>query len=289
MQMETRIMNVKNKTLAQWKKLFTQELAHLYEKREVESIFELIFESFQWTKVDFLLNLNKEIEQEAEALEIILDKLKLEEPIQYILGYAYFDDLKIPVKPGVLIPRQETEELVEWVDNTVASGANILDVCTGSGCISLALKQRETSNQITAIEYSQDALEQVESNAKHLGLEISILHLDALNDWNLKDTFDCIVSNPPYIPNSDKVRMKNNVLDFEPDMALFVEDDNPLIFYRKIAEEGLKYIKPTGYLFFEIHEDLGEETKALIEDIGYNNVELRKDLNGKDRMIKAQR
>ena len=289
MQMETRIMNVKNKTLAQWKKLFTQELAHLYEKREVESIFELVFEHFEWSKIDFLLNLNTPITKEEKALDSILKALKTEQPLQYILGYSYFDDLKIPVKPGVLIPRQETEELVDWVDETVNSGTQVLDVCTGSGCISLALKNRDLSKKITAIEYSDEAIAQVTENTKHLNLEIEVLKLNALEDWNLNKTYDCIVSNPPYIPESDKVRMKNNVLDFEPDMALFVEDSNPLIFYKKIAEEGLKYLNPEGYLFFEIHEDLGVETKTLVELVGYKNVILRKDLNGKDRMIKAQR
>lgn len=287
--MEARIMNVKNKTLAQWKKLFTQELAHLYEKREIESIFERVFESFHWSKIDFLLNLNSEITKEEEDLKSILNQLKKEEPIQYILGYAFFDDLKIPVREGVLIPRQETEELVEWVDLTMPKGAHILDVCTGSGCISLALKDRDQSKQITAIEYSKDALEQVTENKLHLNLNIDVLHLDALSPWNLDKTWDCIVSNPPYIPESDKVRMKNNVLEFEPEMALFVEDSDPLIFYRRIAEEGLIHLNPNGFLFFEIHEDLGPETKALIEQIGYKHVELRKDLNGKDRMIKAQR
>ncbi len=289
MQMETRIMNVKNKTLAQWKKLFAQELAHLYEKREVESIFELIFESFRWSKVDFLLNLNTEITKEEEALNSILTALKNEEPIQYILGYAHFDDLVIPVKTGVLIPRQETEELVDWVDNSLPKGSSILDVCTGSGCISLALKNRDKTKAISAIEYSKDALKQVEENIDNLGLNVEVYKMDALANWDLKQTWDCIVSNPPYIPESDKVRMKNNVLEFEPDMALFVEDDNPLIFYRRIAEEGMIHLKSGGLLFFEIHEDLGDETKALIETIGYKQVELRKDLNGKDRMIKAIR
>lgn len=282
-------MNVKNKTLAQWKKLFTQELAHLYEKREVESIFELVFEHFEWSKIDFLLNLNSPIIKEAEALDAILNALKTEQPLQYILGYSYFDDLKIPVKPGVLIPRQETEELVEWVDETVNTGTHILDVCTGSGCISLALKNRDLSKKLTAIEYSDEAIKQVTENTKFLNLEVEVLKQNALDDWNLNKTYDCIVSNPPYIPESDKVRMKNNVLDFEPGMALFVEDSNPLIFYKKIAEEGLKYLKPDGYLFFEIHEDLGIETKTLVEQVGYKHVILRKDLNGKDRMIKAQR
>lgn len=289
MQMETRIMNVKNKTLAQWKKLFTQELAHLYEKREIESIFERIFDHFQWTKVDFLLNLNVELKNEAEALESILNLLKTEQPLQYILGYAFFDDLKIPVRPGVLIPRQETEELVEWVDNTLPKGTSVLDVCTGSGCISLALKDRDKTKNITAIEYSEEAIIQVKENVKYLDLEIEVIRLDALKSWDLKKSWDCIVSNPPYIPVSDKVRMRNNVLEFEPEMALFVEDHDPLIFYRRIAEEGLKVLKAGGFLFFEIHEDLGEETKNLIEQLGYLNVKLRKDLNGKDRMIKAQR
>lgn len=282
-------MNVKNKTLAQWKKLFAEELADLYEKREVESIFELIFESFQWSKVDFLLNLNTEIKKEADALNSILEALKKEQPIQYILGYAHFDDLVIPVKPGVLIPRQETEELVDWVDATLPKGSSILDVCTGSGCISLALKNRDHSKPISAIEYSNDAIIQVKDNINQLKLDIKVVQLDALSNWNMDETWDCIVSNPPYIPESDKVRMKNNVLEFEPNMALFVEDDNPLIFYRRIAEEGLTHLKQGGYLFFEIHEDLGPETKELIEQIGYSNIELRKDLNGKDRMIKAQR
>jgi len=288
--MEQRIMNVKNKTLAQWKKFFSQELAHLYEKREIDSLFSLIFESFGWSRIDLLLKLDSDLSlDEKENLSSIIDALKEEYPIQYTLGSAHFDGLEIPVKPGVLIPRQETEELVEWAYNTIGRKSRILDVCTGSGCIALALKNRNTNLDVSAIEYSDNALDQAKNNAEVLDLDINFMQFNVLEGWHFDQMWDCIISNPPYIPNSDKVRMKKNVLDFEPEMALFVEDSEPLIFYKQIAEQGRKVLNKDGYLFFEIHEDLGFETKSLVEQLGYSNVELRQDLNGKDRMIKAQK
>ena len=214
-------------------------------------------------------------------------RLKQFEPIQYILGETEFFGLKLKVNPDVLIPRPETEELVQWICETSWPPKSvILDVGTGSGCIALALKKQLRHTEMCALDVSERALQTAIENATKNGLEVHFIHADILQ-WSKKDwpLFDCIVSNPPYVRELDKKQMQPNVLEFEPETALFVSDDDPLIFYRETGHFAAHYLKPGGKLFFEINENLGDETCGLLKYIGFKNIKLRKDIHGKDRMI----
>lgn len=212
------------------------------------------------------------------------------EPIQYIVNRAHFIDLELYVDSNVLIPRPETEELVEWVIKDSKDEASILDLCTGSGCIALGIKSLKPGLSVGGIELSKGALNVAQKNANLTDLDVVFAEDDALHLSNLtmSKKWDVWVSNPPYIPNSDKVEMSQNVLDFEPEMALFVADNDPLLFYRRIAEQAREGLQSGGLIYFEIHERLGQEMIDLLKQIGFVNIELRKDLQGKDRMVKGQ-
>jgi release factor glutamine methyltransferase len=194
-----------------------------------------------------------------------------------------------------LIPRPETEELVNWISShyNALNGMRVLDLCTGSGCIALALKNMNPSWDMVGIDLSSEAIDLSNENAKSLGLTVEFNVGDALNEESLghfeNESFDCIVSNPPYIPESDRVQMEKNVLQHEPEMALFVSDQDPLIFYRAIGFSAMKLVKPSGMVFYEIHENLGKKTMELMREIGFVNIELRKDLQGKNRMLMLQK
>lgn len=190
---------------------------------------------------------------------------------------------------NVLIPRPETEELVNWVleDYKESQNIKILDIGTGSGCIAIALAKNLKSTQVFAIDVSNKVIETAKLNAKQNDAEVFFMNCDILNTGDLNQKFDCIVSNPPYVRNLEKVEIKKNVLDNEPHLALFVEDDDALIFYRKIAELAKKCLNPNGKLYFEINQYLANETIALLKDFGFKNIELRKDIYGNDRMLKA--
>jgi release factor glutamine methyltransferase len=282
-------MNVKNTTLRQWKKSFKQELLHIYPKLEIEAIFSLLLEDLGISPIRKLTQQDDSLSKiENDKFIYVLEALKTEKPIQQILGYTYFDDLKFEVNEHVLIPRQETEELVYWILKKAVRKEYIVDACSGSGCLSIALKQHLKDSSIIGLELSEQALQVARKNSQQLNLSVEFLHQDVLEPWIIKEPVQVVVSNPPYIPNYDKKRMHNNVLLFEPEMALFVENEDPLLFYREIAKEAKKHFNDFGELFFEIFEDLGEETCTLLSELGYSAIELKKDLNGKDRMIYAQ-
>jgi release factor glutamine methyltransferase len=215
------------------------------------------------------------------------------EPLQHIIGSTYFCDLKLLTDKRALIPRPETEELVyhivEWVKSKDNNPSAILDLCTGSGCIALALKSFFPQAIIAGTDISNDALLLAKENSENTGMHVHFFQSDVLNfnlpKEELPEKYDVIVSNPPYIPFSDLIDMDANVIYHEPHLALFVENDNPLIFYRKIGELALKYLKPKGLLAFEIHEKHERETKALLESQGFINVTLLTDLQGKNRMV----
>lgn len=215
------------------------------------------------------------------------------EPFQQIIGFTGFYDLKIKVSPEVLTPRPETEELVYLIVNDlkkeVLLNPRILDVCSGSGCIALALKSSFPPAMVSGLEKSGKAVEAAKGNAQLLKLDVPFEICDVLtDDWNAENnSIDIIVSNPPYIMNSERVEMSNTVLDFEPEIALFVPDTAPLLFYEAIAEKGQKLLKEKGKLYFEINEQFGKETVAMLEEAGYQHIQLFKDLQGKDRMIRA--
>ena len=215
------------------------------------------------------------------------ERLKKQEPIQYILGYCDFCSLRFKVTPATLIPRPETSELVEWIASEATGNESILDIGTGSGCIAVSLAHRVPQSKVTAWDISHDALAVAAENSKANGCNITLEHVDILAYQPSGEQFDIIVSNPPYIKENEKEAMHANVLDWEPHTALFVPDCDPLLFYRTIAKKGLQALRPGGRLYFEINRAHGKETMEMLAALGYTAIELRKDFANNDRMIRA--
>ena len=211
-------------------------------------------------------------------------------PIQHLLGYAYFMGMKLKVNPSVLIPRPETEELINWVLETTPAPSSILDIGTGSGCIAIALKRALPQAHVTALDISPEALTIAQENARNNNADIDFLQYDILNSQlsTLNSQLSTIISNPPYICRSEADEMDKNVLDHEPHLALFVPDDDPLLFYRAIASQAVHLLVPGGKLFFEINRRFASELQSLLLSLGYTDVTLRTDQFGNKRMIKAQ-
>lgn len=266
-------------------------LKAIYSEREARNILLLALEDvFKFNRSTLLISREIDLSKnQEEQLNEISFRLKTGEPYQYIVGFTYFDDLKMEVAPGVLIPRPETEELVAWIDESIQTRPTqkIEDWCAGSGCIALALKNRYKNADVSGYDISEEALEISKRNAEELKLEVRFFKKDALNP--LPDQkVDVIVSNPPYIPWKEKEEMHQNVTEFEPDLALFVPDDDPLLFYKSIANYASGALSEGGLLFFELHENYASETKKMVEQLGFSSVEIRTDLQGKERMLKAQ-
>ena len=265
-----------------------------HEPGEVVSLFRLLGEGFLgMSRVDMSLNLNKELSRvELSALEKGLKRLQKHEPIQYILGEIEFFGLPFKVNKNVLIPRPETEELVEWIlqdlQETGKDEPRILDIGTGSGCIAISLAKNLPKALVSAIDISEAALETAKMNAALNGVEVGFLQKDILSMGELTEKYDLIVSNPPYVRELEKHEMKPNVLNNEPETALFVKDENPLLFYDKIAKLAQVGLKKNGGLYFEINQYLGKETEQLIREAGMET-ELRKDFLGNFRMLKGIR
>jgi release factor glutamine methyltransferase len=220
-------------------------------------------------------------------------RLSNHEPVQYVLGFAWFSGLRLQVNNHVLIPRPETDELVHWIASDYKKTATnsvikILDIGTGSGCIPIALKKKLPNADVNACDISKDALQLATTNANTLHTPTSFIHADILdeNTWEQFGQYDIIVSNPPYIPEKDKVTMQENVLAHEPHLALFVPNDDALLFYQKIAQFAKKHLSVNGQLYFEIHENFGDATIKILQQYGFR-CELRKDMQQKDRMIKS--
>lgn len=267
-------------------------LSDLYREGEARSIAKITFEdafrifafsseaSFPNTKI--------------QGYNQIKERLLNWEPIQYILGEADFYGLKLKVSPAVLIPRQETEELVFWIKETLTeekrTNVSVLDIGTGSGCIPLVLKKLLPGLKPTALDVSKEALEIVQFNARKYELDVKVKELNILKEsnWPMLPKYDIIVSNPPYIPHKEANLMQPNVLKYEPTLALFVEDEEPLIFYIKIAQFAKIHLNPSGYLFFELNTFNAEQVSVMLQKAGFSSIELRKDMNGNDRMIRAQ-
>ena len=272
-------------------KSFKNELTAIYPLTEINSIIEIVFEHvLGFSKTDLLFNAERSFtEVELENLQNILTRLKNNEPVQYVLGRTVFFDLDFNVKPGVLIPRQETEELVDWIikDAAKAIGLNVLDVGTGSGCIAISLATNLNQANVSAYDISEIALEIAQSNAKLNKLELNFQKKDILTQQQTTEyqKRDIIVSNPPYVLEKERNLMEKNVLDFEPKLALFVENDDPLLFYKAIVNYSKLNLKKGGKLYFEINEAYGNEIMKLMTDEGFKDIELRKDLSGKDRMV----
>jgi len=277
-----------------YKSEFISQLTPLYDEGEAESFFYLILEEKHHLKrIDLALQLDLEFsESEIQGWNVILEQLKLELPIQYILGSTNFYGLKFEVNDKVLIPRPETEELVDWIirDSFVLrndSTPKILDIGTGSGCIAIALAKNLPNAQVFAIDVSEEALATAKRNAEQNDVNITFIQKNILETTDLHQQFDIIVSNPPYVRNLEKAEIKKNVLEYEPHLALFVEDHDALIFYRKIGELAQRNLSKQGQLYFEINQYLGKEMMELLENLGFQNVELKKDIYGNDRMIRS--
>ncbi len=276
---------------------FTEQLESIFPKTEIDTFFFLLIEEYLGLqRIDFTLQPTLEIPLEKyDLLNTALTRLQKEEPIQYILGKTEFYGYPFRVNENTLIPRPETEELVEWILNEVKElglennkqQLSILDIGTGTGCIPISLKKNLPSADVSAIDVSEEALKVAKENASLNKTEITFIHQNILQTENLSRQYDVIVSNPPYVRELEKVEIKNNVLENEPHSALFVDDDNPLIFYKKIADLAIKSLTKNGLLFFEINQYLGKETVDMLKRKGFTKVELRKDLFGNNRMIKA--
>lgn len=228
-------------------------------------------------------------DEQHKKVNIFIDKLKKFVPIQYILGETEFYGLPFYVNESVLIPRPETEELVDWIQHEHKRNANLhmLDIGTGSGCIAISLKHLLPTSTVDAFDISEKALETAQSNANRNHLEVHFSKVDILNAPDFDKKWDIIVSNPPYIPEQEKAEILPNVLNHEPHLALFVPDADPLLFYRHIALFAQKQLNSNGKLYFEIHRDAGKSCVDLLTELGFTDVELRKDISGNDRMVRA--
>ena len=260
----------------------------LYGDAEARQIAEmLIIAKGKISRNDLIIDPHKELI--IEELDNIIEELRSWRPVQYIIGYADFYDMELEVGEGVLIPRPETEELVEWIASESRPKATILDVGTGSGCIAIALNRAIKESRVCAIDISSKALDIARRNGNKYAHEVQFMEGDALGEFDklFGAKFDVVVSNPPYIPQSDISLMRANVTKYEPETALFVPDSDPLLFYRAIAQTSKRLLKKEGKLYFEIYESLAKEMIAMLEIEGYSDIILREDFRGKPRMICA--
>ena len=280
-------------TYSDLKQLFLNRLSALYSPNEAESIlffylyYRLEMEKYQWT-------LRREEQLSEVCMQTItadLDRLASGFPVQYLVGKCEFFNCELSLNGKVLIPRPETEELVVEVVNRFQnrSAQRVLDVGTGSGAIALALKRYLPQAEVWATDFSENALECARENAENLKLDVNFLHHDILNDTidSLPQDLDILISNPPYIPISEKENLHRNVKDYEPDSALFVPDSTPLIFYKKIAQVGIELLKPTGVLLFETYHLFQNQMIEMLQSLGYKQVVITKDLQGKSRFVEA--
>lgn len=276
------------------KRRYRQTLALHYTPSEIEQITAWVLEeTLQLPKIDLLLNPLRSIsEPENQRLSDILEQLQAHRPIQYILGKAEFGGLVLEVNEAVLIPRPETEELLYWILETATTDhhiSRILDIGTGSGCLALALQQHLPQAQVLATDSSETALAVVRANAARLSLAVEAVQNDILTQAEmLKGNFDIIVSNPPYIPHSEEYLMPPQVLNYEPHMALFVPDQQPLIFYEHISRFACRHLRQGAYLFFEVNEYRADAVVQLLQKMGFDDVVLKQDMQQKPRMVRAQ-
>lgn len=276
--------------MEQSRNIMRQSLQSLYDTREINNITDCVLEHLLHTDRTHLLMerssiLSESVHQQVEAIAM---RLHSGEPLQYILGTAPFYGMDLHVSPAVLIPRPETEELVEWIlsENDMRT-RRVLDMGTGSGCIALALAQNRPSWSVEAIDISNEALDLARKNADENGIKVDFRQQDILQIPYQQEIYDIIVSNPPYITPSEKKQMHCNVLGFEPHLALFVPEDDPLLFYRAIAHFASTALKPGGQLYFEINRQFGQETLNMIKQESTLQPTLRKDISQNDRMIMA--
>lgn len=272
--------------------LFHSKLHTLYPKEEIDSFFHLLAEyELGLTRVDRALQPQFEVPQKNHLFfKEAMEQLEKECPIQYILGKTEFFSLSFKTTKNVLIPRPETEELVQWILDETQDKKNlkILDIGTGSGCIAVALAKNMKNADVTALDFSKTAIAIAKENASKNKVAIEFIEQDILSASSLPQKYDIIVSNPPYVRNREKREIKKNVLAYEPISALFVDDSNPLVFYDKISALAKNHLTKDGQLFFEINQYLGKETLALLKENGFSNTLLRKDIFKNDRMTKSR-
>ncbi len=273
------------------KAYFKIELLSVYELSEIEVLFyRLVEHQLSLSKIDVVLKSGFEVKSEDQLFfKSAIQELKEEKPIQYIIGSTEFYGLSFKVTEDTLIPRPETEELVDWIvkDNSDKNKLSILDIGTGSGCIPICLAKNLPKGSISTLDVSEEAIKIAQENAKMNEVVVEFINDDILIYSGCSEKYDVIVSNPPYVRHIEKQEIKKNVLAYEPHLALFVEDSDPLIFYRKITEFAVENLTENGVLYFEINQYLGKETVDLVKRYGFTSVELRKDLSGNDRMLKA--
>jgi release factor glutamine methyltransferase len=272
-------------------RLLQQQLDGLYGPGEAAGIAHLVLEHLTgFSRMDRLLHKGRLLDpQQEQQLQRFLAELQQQRPVQYVLGEAWFAGCRLYVNEHVLIPRPETEELVDWIDRAaVTAPRTILDIGTGSGCIAIALRQRFPAAAVWAADISTQALEVAARNARTNGAELVLRQLDILDvaQWEQLPPADIIVSNPPYILQQEELEMAGHVLRYEPRQALFVPDHAPLLFYEAIAELALQKLRPGGQLFFEINEQFGQATVDMLAARQFAP-ELRQDLQGKNRMVRA--
>ena len=273
---------------------FKKALEKIYEPREAETITQWIFENVTGLKRWEIKDSTEDTSEEHyQILQRYLAQLLLHTPVQYVLHEAWFYKRKFYVNNQVLIPRPETEELVEWIINDLKNQKietlfQILDIGSGSGCIPISLKKELPNAQVSGLEVSETALEVLKKNATDLGAEIQLIQMNFLIEveWESLPLYDCIVSNPPYIPIAEKEILDKNVTDFEPGLALFVQDKRPFIFYEKIAVFAQSHLKPSGKIYVEVHEEYAKAIKNIFKASGFKS-SIKKDIYGKERMVSA--
>ena len=278
-------------SLQEIKIFLKQKLSSKIDAVELSSLIGMLIEAVTgWNRMQQIVNVNTELTKEQQTqIEQYAEQLLVGKPIQYILAKAWFMGNELMVNEHVLIPRPETEELVEWIISYASimnKPLSILDLGTGSGCIPIALKLALPNCTLTGLDISKDALAVAQMNAKNLNVSIDWMEEDILNTAALDTSYDIMVSNPPYIPIREKKDMQEQVLNFEPSIALFVSNEDPLIYYKAIAKIGKQNLSKNGQLFFEIHYDQGKAILALLDELNYH-AELRQDSFGKNRMIRA--
>lgn len=266
----------------------TEAGAELYGEAEARQIAEMVLESRGVSRNMLLVEPNEELQ--FPDLDSVINDIRAWRPVQYIIGTAEFAGMDFEVSDAVLIPRPETEELVDWIASEVGDSASILDVGTGSGCIAIALSRAVSGSSVWALDISAEALAVARRNGAKYAPDVRFVEGDALSDFSalFAEKFDVVVSNPPYIPDSDSRLMRRNVTDYEPHTALFVPDNDPLLFYRSIARTALKMLKAEGKIYFEIYESLADEMQRMLHDEGYEEIVVREDFRGKPRMICAK-
>jgi release factor glutamine methyltransferase len=287
-------MFVKENTISAARAYFKDRLQNQFSDSELKSMWkQMICKRFDWSDSEFLLAAaNRLSESDLLYVRSFVKRLQSNEPFQYILGETTFCDLTIQCDSRALIPRPETEELVAWISEQLGV-ISIVDICSGSGCIALALKAKFPNAHVVGLDISEEANSLARTNAELNKQAVEFYEVDALDIksefWKNMAGVDVIVSNPPYITDDEKVQMNQNVLDFEPHLALFVPNNTPIIFYDRISRLAFEKLNQNGFLFFELNPDYSAEVIEILNQIGFINIELKKDLQGKSRMLKAQK